>query len=310
MTECRSDNVNTGTRIGNLSYFRYNPDVHAREKPYEILINLPPRTAQGLPIKRHNQEFEDHAVAFQDARGREGNFSLRQNGFCWIKWDGPQQWRDITPEMIRRLTLEQVRISYLVEAEQFLMDELNRQEGEHVDIVKVFDYRLRVYMDSVPFRGRTLDLDDGRDPLLPVPHPHIDQTPNGAILRIREHMGDRADELLKRRFRIINIWRPLKTIRNWPLAVCDATSVDSADLVENDLVRRRYIGESYYSQYNSGQRWFYLSNQQPGEVTLLKIHDSSSEATAKFALHSAFDFGLPHVGRESFEVRALVFDKP
>ena len=33
--------------------------------------------------------------------------------------------------------------------------------------------KLRVNTDAKAFEARTLDLDDGLDPLLPVPHPHV-----------------------------------------------------------------------------------------------------------------------------------------
>ena len=48
-----------------------------------------------------------------------------------------------------------------------------------------------------------MNLEDGFDPLLPATHPHIDQSVQGAVLRVKRHMGDEAGELLKGRVRVI-----------------------------------------------------------------------------------------------------------
>lgn len=48
----------------------------------------------------------------------------------------------------------------------------------------------------------------------------------------------------------------------------------------NDLVRRKYIGESYFAKYNPGHRWYYLSEQANDEVAVLKIYDSDERVDA------------------------------
>ena len=63
-------------------------------------------------------------------------------------------------------------------------------------------------------------------------------------------------------------------------------------------------------KYNPAHKWYYLSNQTPEEVTLIKCYDSE-EDRARLTPHSAFldsssPKDAPH--RESIEVRALVFD--
>jgi hypothetical protein len=63
-------------------------------------------------------------------------------------------------------------------------------------------------------------------------------------------------------------------VKNWPLALCDARSVQQTDLVAADFVRQTYIGETLYMLPNPEHKWHYLSKQAPNEVTLLKIYDS------------------------------------
>jgi len=249
-------------------------------------------------------------MTVEDARGREEGFTLDKNGVCWRHWGGPESWRGIDAQGIKNIGHDKIQ-TYIKEVEMFIKEELEAQDQKPIDTVKVFDYRLRMSMDIEQFKARTINLDDGLDAMIPVTHPHVDQSFQGSITRVREHMGDQATKLLERRFRIINVWKPLSTVGNWPLAFCDTGSVELQDLVPTDLVRRKYVGETFYSKYNPAHRWYYLSSQEPNEVTMLKIHDSDKTARVRFCLHSSFQhpaFGVSD-GRESFEVRALVFDR-
>ena len=78
-----------------------------------------------------------------------------------------------------------------------------------------------------------------------------------------------------------SVWRPLKPIKSWPLAICDSRTVRPSDLIPSDLVRRRFVGESFYARFNPEHRWYYLSDQRPDEVTMLKIYDSDSQIGAR-----------------------------
>lgn len=63
--------------------------------------------------------------------------------------------------------------------------------------------------------------------------------------------------------------------------MCDSSTVKLQDLIPADLVRRKYVGETYYSTYNPEHRWYYLSGQKPEEVTMLKIHDADKDAAVR-----------------------------
>lgn len=63
-------------------------------------------------------------------------------------------------------------------------------------------------------------------------------------------------------------------------------------------------------KYNPKHKWYYLSNQTPDEVTLIKCYDSEVDRS-RLTPHSAFldatsPAEAPH--RESIEIRCLVFD--
>ncbi|KAH9224645.1 hypothetical protein DL95DRAFT_452396 [Leptodontidium sp. 2 PMI_412] len=88
-------------------------------------------------------------------------------------------------------------------------------------------------------------------------------------------MKDEAESLLQGRVRVINVWKPLKNpVEDYPLAVCDSSSMALDDLIESDLIRKRFTGATLYAHYNSNQKWYYLSRQRPDEALIMKVFDS------------------------------------
>jgi hypothetical protein len=68
---------------------------------------------------------------------------------------------------------------------------------------------------------------------------------------VRDLIPDEADELLKGRVQIINLWRPIRgPLKDSPLAVCDARSVAFEELVPSDLVYRHRVGETYAVKFS------------------------------------------------------------
>jgi hypothetical protein len=122
--------------------------------------------------------------------------------------------------------------------------------------------------------------------------------------------GVAADELLRHRFEIVNVWRPIRgPLRDAPLAVCDASSVAFSDFVPSDLVYRDRTGETYRVRYNPAHRWFYVPEMRVDEATLIKCYDSA-EDKARFTARSAFEDPTAPADvlpRESIELRTLVF---
>ena len=169
--------------------------------------------------------------------------------------------------------------------------------------VVVFDHTLR---------RRMPEEDDRRDNMrLPAMHVHVDFTPSSAVQRVRDVLPDEADRLLKRRVEFVNVWRPIaRPVFDAPLAMCDARSVASADLVPANLIYNDRVGEIFYLTYNPQHRWIYYPVMQPNEVLLLKNYDSLNDGRAQCAPHSAFlDPASPSGSppRQSIEVRAIAF---
>lgn len=86
------------------------------------------------------------------------------------------------------------------------------------------------------------------------------------------HVPDLAPELLKHRFQIINLWRPIShPALDYPLALCDYRSIDSdKDLVPTTLKFPERDGETFSVQYNPAHRWKYVRGMKPDEIVLIK----------------------------------------
>ena len=124
-------------------------------------------------------------------------------------------------------------------------------------------------------------------------------------------LRDEADELLRRRFSVVNVWRPIRgPLQDSPLAVSDAKSVRFDDLVATDLLYRNRTGEIYMVKFNTEQRWFYAPQMGTEEVLAFKCFDSAEDGRARFAPHAAFEdpsTPLDAWPRESIELRTLAF---
>ena len=67
-------------------------------------------------------------------------------------------------------------------------------------------------------------------PRQPATRVHVDHTARSGPQRVRDLLPDEAEELLKGRVQVINLWRPIRgPLQDAPLAVCDARTVHPAD---------------------------------------------------------------------------------
>jgi hypothetical protein len=241
--------------------------------------DTPPSTA--LP--------EPHTVVVSDLRPILDEVSLDREGFDLVHHRSAV--RDFYDE-------EEVKRVYYPEVERLL------KEVTGADRVLVFDTTVRRRVPGM------LDRTSG-GPRQPVPHVHVDHTERSGPQRVRDLLPDEADELLRGRVQIINVWRPIRgPLKDTPLAVCDARSVKPEQLVPSDLVYKDRVGETYGVTFDPRHRWFYAPDMETGEALLLKCYDSKTDGRARFAPHTAFtDPTTPAdaPARESIEIRTLVF---
>jgi hypothetical protein len=232
---------------------------------------------------------EPHTVEIRNVRLLPSHPSLDEHGFGWVRHRS---------EVGNFFNDDEVRRVYYPEAERFL----TKLTG--ADRVLVFDHTVRRRLAGAADRQTDA-------PRQPVSRVHVDHTERSGPQRVRDLLPDDAEKLLRGRVQIINAWRPIRgPLRDTPLAVCDARTVKTEQLVPSDLLYRHRVGETYSVIFDPAHRWFYLPEMEPDEVLLLKCYDSKIDGRARFAPHSAFtDPTTPPdaLARESIELRTLVF---
>ncbi len=262
-----------------LSFFNRPADGSV---PYNY-VEEPPA---GQP--RSNYELTPHKVTLDDIRGHEQEYNLDQDAFqVYSGVPSATTYETFNDE-------EQIKKVYYPEVEQFLLDNVS---GAHK--VVLFD--------------QTIPRQDPNAHRQPVNSAHSDQTDRAAEWRVRLHVQDKdeAETLLKGRYRIINVWRPINgAVQAAPLAFASAASVDeTTDLVAVERRGPDRTGETMGVIYNPSVQWKYWSGIDNDERILLKCSDSQP-GVGKRCPHTAFVDPRTPVGakpRESIEVRALVF---
>ncbi|HEY7084961.1 MAG TPA: CmcJ/NvfI family oxidoreductase [Hyphomicrobiaceae bacterium] len=228
-------------------------------------------------------------LVIRDARPLLSQLSLDEEGFALVQHKSAI--RDFYDD-------EEVKEIYYPEAVQLLKGLTG------ADRVHIFDHTVR---------RRVPGSDDRRAnaPRQPVPRVHVDHTVRSGPQRVRDLLTEEADQLLRGRVQIINLWRPIRgPLRDTPLAVCDARTVKPEHLVATDLVYPNRVGEIYSVTFDPGHRWFYVPDMNVEDVLLLKCYDSQTDGRARFTPHTAFtDPSTPPdaLPRESIELRTLVF---
>ena len=213
--------------------------------------------------------------------------SLDENGFVFV---GHQT------KVADFFDAEQLKSVYYPEVEQLI------KQMSGASRVAIFDHTLRSGDESE--REEKLI----REPVLSA---HNDYTEWSGPNRVREFLPDEANELLKRRFAIIQVWRAInQPIQANPLALADAKSVAMDDLL---VAERRYphrVGQTYRLKYNPNHRWFYFPEMRRDEALVFKVFDSEKDGRARFTPHTSFaDPNSPPnaPARQSIEVRAFAF---
>jgi len=158
------------------------------------------------------------------------------------------------------------------------------------------------------------DLENARfRALAPAALMHCDYSYKGGLETLQIHLSDQEFEDVVRgvcRAKIVNVWRPLRTVQQTPLVVVDRRTVRYEDIVEVDQVAPTKVEFSMSLKYQKGQNYYWLSDQSADEVILFTSWDSiQGSVTANHTPHGACMNLSASAGlqpRESVEVRLIV----
>jgi hypothetical protein len=244
----------------------------------------------GAEVAPHEGEYAARPVTLRNARLRAGEFTLDREGFRLV------QHASAVGDFY-----DEARIAGIYDDEVKAL--LRAATG--ATRIEIFDHTRR--SASVALRKSRLI----REPSATV---HNDYTERSAPNRLRAHFAhapDEAEALLARRFAIVNVWRSIAGIvRSAPLALCDASSVATSDLVAVERRAQDRIGELQLAVYNPKHRWYWYPAMAADEAVLIKTYDSARDGRTRFTIHSAFtDPTAPANSppRESMETRCFVF---
>jgi hypothetical protein len=231
---------------------------------------------------------EEHRVRIEDMRPHAKDLSLDRNGFVLLR--EPSAVTDFyDPAQVQR--------TYYAEIEALAKRLLGAEN------VLVFG---EVARSDAGATG------DGRRPAYGA---HVDYGETTVRRFAEDILGrDAAVPWLRRRFVLMNLWRPIRTVFRTPLALCDASSVRESDLNDseirgglNDPDRPSMFG--FNLSYNPGHRWYYVPRMEPDEILAFKLFDSD-RSRVQWTGHTAFDDPTAPAdapARESIEIRTISF---
>ena len=237
--------------------------------------------------RQRKGKYVEHKMPVYDARTIAGQLSLEREGFLLVRHE---------TRVKNFYDAAEVRSIYFQETEALV------KQTSGAKRVLVFDHTLR----SADMATREEKNISG-----PVRNAHNDYTEWSGPQRVRDLLPDEAAELLKHRFAVVQTWRPInKPVEREPLAIADARSIGTAELIASARIYPDRRGEVYHSTFNPDHRWYYFPNMQRNEAIVFKTFDSMKDGRARWTAHCAFDDPTSPADappRESIEMRTLAF---
>ena len=230
---------------------------------------------------------DPHRVAIHNGRPLAERFALERNGFRFVRHD--TKVKDFYDE-------DEIARVYYPE-----MVELIKAESGAKRVV-VFDHTLRTADSEMRESKKIRDV---------VSRVHNDYTEWSAPQRVRDIVPEDAEELLKRRFAIIQVWRPIRhPVETYPLAMADARTLSPSDMIISERRAPGRTGQTYAIKFNPAHKWYWFPRMRREEAYVFKVFDSMKDGRARWTAHTAFEDPTtpPHAQpRESIEIRTMAF---
>ena len=230
---------------------------------------------------------DPHRVAIHNGRPHARDFVLERHGFRFVRHD--TRVKEFYDE-------DEIRRVYYPEMEALIKAESGAKR------VVVFDHTLRT-ADN--------ELRESKGIREVVRRVHNDYTEWSAPQRVRDILPDEAEQLLQRRFAIIQVWRPIKhPVETYPLAMADAQTLSPQDMIVSERHAPGRIGQTYAIKYNPAHKWYWFPRMRREEAYVFKVFDSMKDSRARWTAHTAFEdpTAPPRARpRESIEIRTMAF---
>ncbi|KAK9437993.1 methyltransferase [Metarhizium brunneum] len=263
-----------------------------------------PPTDGSPPFHIYNEEMNSefqrnyshcpHDIIIHDVRDQDAEFTIDRNAFQIIEGVPPSKETDFTDD-------ESIQMNFYPEVKELVSAHI-----PGIDYIFIYNHTIRSQVPGAAYR--------------PLTRVHNDHTPNSIVQRVREYLPTEADELLRHRYRTVNVWCPLNKnpVEECPLAFCSAATVADEDsvTVERRGEDGRFIREVALIKYNPNQKWYYLSGITNNDRVIMECFDSESLKQSSgirgICPHAAFNDPRTREDAEkrvSIEVRCLLFSK-
>jgi hypothetical protein len=243
--------------------------------------------------------YAPHTVFIRNGRPVQDTLGLDTQGFVLAKQ--PSRVTDFTDKT-------QVETAYSAEVERIV------KVLTGADLVAPLGYVLRT-------SGTT-----SAETQPPASEVHVDMTTDRAV-RLAAAMYEKtfAGHPIFSRFIASSLWRPFsQPPQDWPLAVCDGTSVGDDEGVPNVMVRLAELPDpdnipehcenedtlpaASIFHFSPGHRWWYFPDMTRDEVLLVKFHDSDHSKAWRTPHTSFRDPGVHNAPpRQSIEFRTIAY---
>jgi hypothetical protein len=243
--------------------------------------------AEGDISRRKTGTYVPQKMRLRNGRLFRDTFALDVHGFEFV--DHPTKTADFFDP-------EQIKSVYYPEVEALIKARTGAYRAH------IFDHTLRSGDEGTRQERRIRE---------PVKSVHNDYTDWSGPQRVRDLLPDEADELLRHRFAIVQVWRAInRPIESDPLAICDARSLGKAELIASERRYPNRVGETYQIQHNPAHEWYWFPRMTRDEALVFKVFDSATDGRARFTAHTAFADPTSPPGaapRESMETRTIAF---
>ncbi len=106
--------------------------------------------------------------------------------------------------------------------------------------------------------------------------------------REQHYTEAQADAKMSRRFMSINLAKPMETVGQFPFVLCAWPSFADQPYINNYRIYDDRVGETTRFTHRPDHEWYWVPQQNPTEVSMLKCYDSIFDGSvSRWSFHSA-----------------------